>query len=95
MMDSNLPYSVDDWVVHTQYGVGQIKRIEVKPIHGETTNCFKVRTNDSTTRFPTNDSDNPGIRSVASRDVSKKLINNLRRKSSRLDTDRKIWKQRI
>jgi RNA polymerase-interacting CarD/CdnL/TRCF family regulator len=95
MMDSNLPYSVDDWVVHTQYGVGQIKRIEVKPIHGETTNCFKVRTNDCTYWFPTNDFDNPRIRSVASKDVIKKVIKNLRRKSSRLDTDRKIWKQRI
>lgn len=95
MMDSNLPYSVDDWVVHTQYGVGQIKRIEVKPIHGETTNCFKVRTNDCTYWFPTNDIDNPRIRSVASKDVINKVIKNLRRKSSRLDTDRKIWKQRI
>ena len=41
-MDSNIPYSVDDWVVHTQYGVGQIERIEVKPILGEKTLCFKV-----------------------------------------------------
>jgi len=95
MMDSNMPYSVDDWVVHTQYGVGQIKRIEVKPIHGEKTNCFKVRTNDCTYWFPTNDIGNPRIRSVASKDVIQKIIKNLRRKSSRLDTDRKIWKQRI
>lgn len=95
MMDSNLPYSVDDWVVHTQYGVGQIKRIEVKPILGETTNCFKVRTNDCTYWFPTNDIDNPRIRSVATKDVIQKVIKNLRRKSSRLDTDRRIWKQRI
>ena len=95
MMESILPFSVDDWVVHTQYGVGQIKRIEVKPIHGETTNCFKVRTNDCTYWFPTNDIDNPRIRSVASKDVINKVIKNLRRKSSRLDTDRKIWKQRI
>ncbi len=95
MMDSNLPYSVDDWVVHTQYGVGQIKRIEVKPIRGESTNCFKVRTNDCTYWFPTNDIGNPRIRSVASKDVIEKLIKNLRRKSSRLDTDRRVWKQRI
>jgi RNA polymerase-interacting CarD/CdnL/TRCF family regulator len=95
MTDSNLPYSVDDWVVHTQYGVGQIKRIEVKPIHGEKTDCFKVKTNDCTYWFPTNDIDNPRIRSVASKDVIQKIIKNLRRKSSRLDTDRRVWKQRI
>jgi RNA polymerase-interacting CarD/CdnL/TRCF family regulator len=95
MTDSNLPYSVDDWVVHTQYGVGQIKRIEVKPIHGEKTDCYKVKTNDCTYWFPTNDIDNPRIRSVASKDVIQKIIKNLRRKSSRLDTDRRVWKQRI
>ena len=94
-MDLNLPYSVDDWVVHTQYGVGQIERIEVKPIHGDNTNCFKVRTNDCTYWFATNDIDNPRIRSVASKDVITKIIKNLRRKSSRLDTDRRLWKQRI
>ena len=95
MMDSNLPYSVDDWVVHTHYGVGQIKRIEVKPILGEDTNCFKVKTNDCTYWFPTNDIDNPRIRSVASKDVIQKIIKNLRRKSSKLEIDRKVWKQRI
>jgi len=95
MMDSNLPYSVNDWVVHTQYGVGQIKRIEIKPIHGEKTDCFKVKTNDCTYWFPTNDIDNPRIRSVASKDVIQKVIRNLRRKSSKLDTDRRVWKQSI
>ncbi len=94
-MDSNIHYSVDDWVVHTQYGVGQIERIEVKPIHGDNTNCFKVRTNDCTYWFATNDIDNPRIRSVASKDVITKIIKNLRRKSSKLDTDRRLWKQRI
>ena len=94
-MDSNITYSVDDWVVHTQYGVGQIERIEVKPIHGENTLCFKVKTNDCTYWFDTHDIDNPRIRSVASKDVITKIIKNLRSKSSRLDTDRKLWKQRI
>ena len=94
-MDINLLYSVDDWVVHTKYGVGQIKTIEVKPILGENTDCFKVKTYDCTYWFPTNDIENPRIRSVASKDVIQQIIKNLRRKSSQLDTDRAIWKQRI
>jgi RNA polymerase-interacting CarD/CdnL/TRCF family regulator len=94
-MDSNLPYSIDDWVVHTYYGVGQIKRIETKPIHGEDTKCYKVKTKDSTFWFPTTDEDNPRIRPVASKDIIHKVIKNLRRKSSKLDVDRKIWKKRI
>ncbi len=94
-MDSNTTYTINDWVVHTYYGVGQIKRIEVKPIHGEDTKCFKVRTRDSTFWFPAADIDNPRIRPVASKDVIHKVVKNLRRKSSKLNTDRRIWKKRI
>lgn len=94
-MDSNIPYSVDDWIVHSYYGVGQIRRIEVKPIHGEDTDCFKVKTKDSTFWFPTTDDDNPRIRPVGSIDIIDKVIKNLRRKSNKLDVDRKYWKKRI
>lgn len=94
-MALNSPFSIDDWIVHTYYGVGQIRRIETRPLHGEKTKCFKVRTKNSIFWFPTTDDDNPRIRPVASKDIIKKVIKNLRRKSSKLDTDRKIWKQRI
>lgn len=94
-MDANTPFSIGDWIVHSYYGVGQIKRIEVKPIHGEDTNCFKVKTNNSTFWFPTTDDDNPRIRPVASKDIIHKMIKNLRRKSSKLDTDKRYWKKRI
>jgi RNA polymerase-interacting CarD/CdnL/TRCF family regulator len=94
-MDTNTPYSVDDWIVHSYYGVGQIKKIEVKPIHGEDTKCFKVMTKDSTFWFPTTDIENPRIRPVGSKDNIHKVIKNLRRKSNKLDTERSYWKKRI
>lgn len=94
-MDTNMPYSIDDWIVHSYYGVGQIERIEVKPIHGKDTQCFKVRTKDSTFWFPTTDDDNPRIRPVGSKDIIHKVVKSLRRKSNKLDTDRRYWKKRI
>ena len=94
-MDSNKPYLIDDWVVHTHYGVGQIKGVEVKPIDGEHTRCFKVKTKDSTYWFPTTDADNPRIRPVASKDIIHKVVKNLRRKASKLNTDKKHWKKKI
>lgn len=94
-MGTNMIYSTGDWVVHSYYGVGQIRRIEVKPIHGEETKCFKVRTKDSTYWFPTSDQDNPRIRPVATKEIIEKVVKNLKRKSSILDTDRKYWKTRI
>jgi RNA polymerase-interacting CarD/CdnL/TRCF family regulator len=95
IVDSNITYSTGDWVVHLHYGVGQINRIETKPILGEDIKCFKVMTKDSTYWFPTTDTDNPRIRPVASEEIIKKVIKNLRRKANKLDTDRKQWKDRI
>jgi RNA polymerase-interacting CarD/CdnL/TRCF family regulator len=94
-MDSNSTYSIDDWVVHSYYGVGQIKIIEVKPINEEDMECFKVKTKDSTFWFPTTDNDNPRIRPVASQDIMKKVIRQLRSKPNLLDPDKVLWKQKI
>ena len=94
-MDSNGLYSINDWVVHTYYGVGQIKQIETKPIHGEATKCFKVKTKDCTYWFPTTDDDNPRIRPIATKDIIHKAIKNLRRKSNKLEADKGYWKKRI
>lgn len=94
-MDSNTPYSVEDWIVHSYYGVGQIRRIEEKPYHGEDTQCFKVRTKDSIFWFPTTDNENPRIRPVESKDIVQKVVKSLRRKSNKLDKDKGYWKKRI
>lgn len=94
-MDSNSTYSIDDWVVHSYYGVGQIKRIEVKPINEEDKECYKVKTKDSTFWFPTTDAENPRIRPVATQDMMKKVIRELKRKPHLLDQDKTIWKKKI
>jgi RNA polymerase-interacting CarD/CdnL/TRCF family regulator len=94
-METDVVYSVNDWVVHSRYGVGQVKGVEVKPLQGEPTECFKVKTKECTYWFPANDSDNPRIRPVATEDIILKVIRNLRRKASNLDTDRKYWKKEI
>lgn len=94
-MDSMITYATGDWVVHSFYGVGQIKKIEVRPIQGEDTDCFQVKTKDFTYWFPTHSIDNPRIRPVASRDIIAKVIQNLRSKARILDTDRDLWKMKI
>lgn len=94
-METSTTYSVDDWIVHAYYGLGKIKKVEVKPINGEDTKCFKVTTKDSTFWFPTADDDNPRIRPIETKEIIHKVIKNLRRKSNKLDTERKFWKKRI
>jgi RNA polymerase-interacting CarD/CdnL/TRCF family regulator len=94
-MEHEIQYSIGEWVVHNQYGVGQIKKTEIMPLHGEQTECFKVQVKDGSFWFPTDSSDNPRIRPVASEEIVSKVIKNLRRKPSNLIQNKKYWTQRI
>ena len=94
-MDSTFNYSINDWIVHSYYGVGQIQRVETKPINEEDMECFKVKTKDSTFWFPTTDIENPRIRPVASQDIMNKVVRLLKSKSNNLDQDKALWKKKI
>jgi RNA polymerase-interacting CarD/CdnL/TRCF family regulator len=95
IMNTNIDYSLGDWVVHASYGVGQITRIEDKPIQEVNTQCYKVKTKDSIYWFPKTDTGNPRIRPVASEELFHEVIKNLRSKASTQDTDREHWKEAI
>ena len=66
-MTTDTVYDVGDWIVHNAYGVGQIKKIEKKPIHGEKVKTFRVRTKDSVYWVPVQKSDTPRIRRVVNK----------------------------
>ena len=53
-MEQEIQYSIGEWIVHSQHGVGQIKKIETMPLHGKQTECFKVQVKGGTFWFPTN-----------------------------------------
>jgi CarD family transcriptional regulator len=90
------PYSLGDWVVHHAYGIGQIKKIEEKPIHGEQVDCFRVKTKDAAEWwFPQNGAENPRIRPVASQDLLQQAQTELQQPVRELDPDRDLWRSRI
>jgi RNA polymerase-interacting CarD/CdnL/TRCF family regulator len=95
MVEGLSEYTIGDWVVHHSYGVGQIRNIEVKPIHGEQVKCFRVKTKDSAFWFPKNRPDNPRIRPVVSPDIIERVIEELKKPVFDMDPDRKMWKKRI
>jgi RNA polymerase-interacting CarD/CdnL/TRCF family regulator len=89
-------YSIGDWVVHHSYGVGQIKKIEEKPIHGGLVACFRVKTKDGAYWwFPRNGADNPRIRPVASQNMLQRAQEEFQEPVRDLDPDRNMWKSRI
>ena len=55
-----------DWVVHTYYGIGQIKSVETKSIGDKKNKYFKVKTRNSTFFVPVANIDEDRIRPVAS-----------------------------
>jgi CarD family transcriptional regulator len=92
----NHPYAIGDWVVHHTYGISQIKEIEKKPIEGEQTACFRVKTKAGAEWwFPQNGADNPRIRPVASQDMIQQAQAELQQPAADLDPDKNMWQIRI
>jgi RNA polymerase-interacting CarD/CdnL/TRCF family regulator len=55
-----------DWIVHTYYGIGQIKSIETKTIENKENKYFKVKARNSTYFVPVGQVDADRIRLVGS-----------------------------
>ena len=70
-------YEIGEWVVHSSYGVGQIKQLEKVPLHGDPQKkemCYKVQTREGVFWFPVDQHDNPRVRPII---TEKKLISSL------------------
>jgi RNA polymerase-interacting CarD/CdnL/TRCF family regulator len=98
-MDQNAsPYSVGQWVVHCQYGVGQIKQIESVPLGGnfeETEKCFTVQTRNGTFWFPVEQNENPRVRPITSEKKFKKALKALQEPPQDTDAHHNVIKGRI
>jgi RNA polymerase-interacting CarD/CdnL/TRCF family regulator len=88
-------YDLGDWIVHQHYGMGQIKKTEIKPMHGEKVECYRVQTKDGVFWFPADQDDNPRIRPVASRERLKQGLEILNKPPRNFDADYKEVKKRI
>jgi RNA polymerase-interacting CarD/CdnL/TRCF family regulator len=88
-------YSLGDMVVHRHYGVGQIERIERKPLNGVDVECFKVNTENGIFWFPTDSLDNPRVHPVASQELIQRAIEILQSAPDGLENDPLQWKERI
>jgi RNA polymerase-interacting CarD/CdnL/TRCF family regulator len=64
---SKKPDSLDkgDWIVHSYYGIGQIKSIETKLIDKEKVRYYKVKAKNSTFFVPVNNVINERIRPIS------------------------------
>lgn len=88
-------FHVGDKVIHWSYGLGEIERIEEKPILGRPTNCYVFRTTDLTIWIPINDLQQHSLRSPTSPEEFVKLSTILTSPGEKLVEDRALRKDQL
>lgn len=89
------PFTKGKWIVHTYYGVGQIKGIENKQIDDEKTKYLKVKTKDSIFFIPSNNIDATRIRPIASEYKIKKAIKIMKEDAQPFEDDHNVRKRQL
>jgi RNA polymerase-interacting CarD/CdnL/TRCF family regulator len=82
-------YSRGDWIVHSAYGVGQVKGKDIKILDGEKRSFLKVKTFTSVYFLPTKNWDVPHIRPLSSMYQMKKALSIMRKPPEPMKKDHK------
>jgi RNA polymerase-interacting CarD/CdnL/TRCF family regulator len=81
-------FKIGDNVIHWTYGLGEIVRIEEKPVHNHTTNCYVFQTTDMTIWVPIDELQQQSLRQPTSPDEFAGLYAILRSPGEQLHQDR-------
>lgn len=79
-------FSPGDWVVHRNYGIGQIKAIETKTIGEKETTYYKIEAHNNSMIWAPVTSEEKLLRSAASKDEFAEVVQVLKRPSHRMNT---------
>lgn len=88
-------YLTGDWIVHSQYGPGQIKGVDVKDISGEETNYYKIKANNSTFWVPVDQMDSKLLRPLSTPEEIQQAITALQKPPQEMSSNYKMRQIRI
>ncbi|HSH05419.1 MAG TPA: CarD family transcriptional regulator [Anaerolineae bacterium] len=89
-------YTQGEWIVHSQYGIGQIKGTDTKRISGEPTDYFRIEAEDSTTFWvPVDQMDHDKIRPLSTQTDIQQVINTLQNPPKKMSSNYKTRQSRI
>lgn len=88
-------YAVGDWMVHSTYGVGQVKKLEKKPIGGAERLCYRVRTDNGTFWLPVDNEDNGRVRPIATPTRIQRALEALKRAPRKMAAKFQTRRKRI
>jgi RNA polymerase-interacting CarD/CdnL/TRCF family regulator len=94
-MEGGCTFEMGEWIVHTNYGVGQIKSIETKCISGEDKRYYRVETADSTYWLPVEQEDSEVLRPLSSMDELKEAIEVIRDPAEEMSSNHKTRQSRM
>lgn len=98
MSDGSPHYDIGQWVVHSQYGVGQIQQIQEMPLHGDMQTqekCFQVQTKDGVFWFAVEQKDNPRLRPLTTQEKLKRSLKVLQEPPEDIEAHHNVFKGRI
>lgn len=88
-------YLKGDWIVHSQYGPGQIKGVDVKGISGAETNYYKIKANNSTFWVPVDQMDSKLLRPLSTPEEIQQAITALQKPPKEMSSNYKMRQIRI
>ena len=94
-MEKPHTFSEGDWIVHSHYGVGRIKGVEVKSISGEETSYYRITTTDSTFWMPVDQMNSEILRPLSSPEEIQLAIVALQKPAEEMSPNSKVRQGRI
>jgi len=88
-------YTDGDWIVHSHYGVGQVKGIEVKGISGEESEYYRIESADSTFWIPLDQMDGEAVRPLSTPEEIHQAIAALEQPAEAMSANHKSRQNRI
>ncbi len=95
MMKEARMYSEGDWIVHSQFGTGQIKGVDEKSISGAETLYYRIKTSNSTFWMPVNQMDSKMLRPLSTLEEIQQAIAALQKPPKEMSSNYKIRQIRI
>ncbi len=94
-MQNTSDYSIGDWIVHTHYGIGQIRDVEAKAVSGEEAKYYRIIAPNSIYWIPVDQTDSDLIRQVSSDKEMEEAIAALQREPKEMSSNHLTRKSRI
>lgn len=88
-------FAKGDWIVHSYYGIGRVKKIEKKRVNGTEQKFYRVVSQDTTYWLPLERAGESHVRALANRTTLRRALRLLTKEPTEMDNNFKTRQKRI